>query len=402
MKTMITSDRIDACVEILQSGGLLAVPTETVYGLAGNGLDSAAVERIYEVKGRPAVKPLSLMVPGPQSMDELCADVPPAAKALANRFWPGPLTIVLNAIEDIPSIVRAGGRTIGLRCPDHPLTLAVLNESKLPLAAPSANPSGMPSPKSAQEVLSYFDGKIDAVLDGGVCGIGMESTILSLAETPYTILRHGAVSEDEIMDALVDTMTVLGITGGSGSGKTTALHALSGMGALLIDADAVYHQLLQHDQSLQTAIEERFPGTVSNGVLERKALAAAVFSDPEALSDLNGITHPAVIRQIRRLICDEAMRGGSLVGIDAVALIGSGLDELCDRTFAVVANRELRLERIMNRDGLDRAKAEQRLNAQPSDDFFVSRCSSVLYNNSDEDSFLALCKQKFMEVMQHG
>lgn len=402
MKTMITKDRIDSCVEVLRIGGLLAVPTETVYGLAANGLSAGAVEKIYEVKGRPAVKPLSLMVPGPESMDEFCVDVPPAAKKLAQRFWPGPLTIVLKAKACIPDIVRAGGDTIGLRCPDHPLTLAVLHESGLPLAAPSANPSGMPSPKSAQEVLDYFDGVIEAVLDGGVCGIGRESTILSMAETPYRILRHGALPDDAIADALVDSMTIIGITGGSGSGKTTALCALAELGALVIDADAVYHRLLRNDQALLSAINDRFPGTVSDGVLDRKTLAAAVFNDSEALLDLNQITHPLVIGETKRLLREHAMQGGKLAALDAIGLIGSGMDDLCDRTFAVVADRELRLERIMARDGLDRARAEQRLAAQTSDEYFVSHCSDVLYNNRDEKTFLAVCKNKFMEVMQHG
>ncbi len=402
MKTTVFTDQVSACAEVLQRGGLLAVPTETVYGLAANGLDAAAVEEIYEVKGRPSVKPLSLMVPGPEAMELYCLDVPKQARVLAEKFWPGPLTIVLKAKDNIPSIVRAGGDTIGLRCPDHPLTLSVLRQSALPLAAPSANPSGQPSPKTAQEVLAYFDGRIDAVLDGGACGIGTESTIISLADAPFRILRRGALSEETVADALVDGMTIFGITGGSGSGKTTALHVLRDLGALVVDADAVYHELLKSDRSLLEAIEERFPGTVKNGVLDRKKLSEAVFGDPEALADLNRLTHPAVIEETKCRLREHAMNGGSLAAIDAIGLIGSGLDRLCDRTFAVVADREARLRRIMTRDGLTRERAEARIAAQKPDEFFVSHCSDVLHNDSSEATFYELCKKQFMEGIHHG
>lgn len=402
MKTKRLADSLSDCVEILRSGGLLAVPTETVYGLAGNGLDAASVEKIYEVKGRPSVKPLSLMVPGPESMERYCSEVPEAAKKLAERFWPGPLTIVLKAKDVIPPIVLAGGDTVGLRCPNHPLTLKLLREAGIPLAAPSANPSGAPSPKSADEVLAYFDGQIEGVLDGGPCGIGTESTIISLAQKPYRILRQGALAAEEIFDALIDDMTIIGITGGSGSGKTTALRALEELGALVLDADAIYHELLGSDAALLDAIETRFPGTVSDGCLNRSALAAAVFNDPDALSSLNAITHPAVIRETRRRLREYAMKGGRIAAIDAIGLIGSGLDQLCTKTFAVLANRETRLERIMSRDGLSREQAEQRLNAQLPDDYFVTHCSGVLHNDSTEEAFLSQCKTKFLEVMHHG
>ena len=402
MKTERLTHQIPVAADIVRRGGLLAVPTETVYGLAANGLDAAAVETIYEVKGRPAVKPLSLMVPGPEAIDAYCDEVPDAARALASKFWPGPLTIVLKAKDSVPDIVRAGGPTVGLRCPDHPLTLAALQEAGVPFAAPSANPSGMPSPKTAEDVLRYFDGCIDAVLDGGPCGIGVESTIISLAETPYRILRPGALSEEAIDEALVEQMTIIGITGGSGSGKTTALHVLQDMGALVIDADAVYHELLAGDEPFLASIEARFPGTVIHHQLDRKSLAAAVFGDAEALADLNRLTHPAVIRETKRRLREYARNGGTAAAIDAIALIGSGLDRLCGRTYAVVADRETRIRRIMARDGLSRERAQQRIDAQQPDDYFVSRCSAVLHNNSTEESFSACCKKLFMEDMHHG
>ena len=222
----------DELVGIMRGGGLVAVPTETVYGLAGNGLDEKAVAEIYEVKGRPEVKPLSLMVHDAASMERYCENVPPQAYTLAKKFWPGPLTIVMKAKPCVPEIVRAGGETVGLRCPDHPLTLELLEKSGVPFAAPSANPSGEPSPKNADSVLKYFDGKIDAVLDGGECGIGCESTLIDLSRTPYRILRQGALPADEIADAFVDSMKIIGITGGTGCGKTTALNELERRGAL--------------------------------------------------------------------------------------------------------------------------------------------------------------------------
>ena len=166
------------------------------------------------------------MVPGAESMDRYCLDIPPQAETLASRFWPGPLTIVLKARKEIPSIVLAGGDTVGLRCPDHPKTLELLRLTGLPFAAPSANPSGGESPKDAQQVLDYFDGVIEGVVDGGTCGIGHESTLISLAEKPYRILRKGALETEAIEDALVEGMTVVGITGPSGGGKTSALRVL--------------------------------------------------------------------------------------------------------------------------------------------------------------------------------
>ena len=204
MKTEIITNEIAKAAEIIKNGGLVAVPTETVYGLACNGLDEKAVGEIYRVKGRPDIKPLSLMVHDSGALDAYCEDVPAGAYALAKRFWPGPLTIVLKAKNHIPSIVLAGGDTVGLRCPDHPLTLALLKECGLPLAAPSANPSGAESPKTAETVLEYFSSKIDAVIDGGPCGIGLESTIIDMTSAPYKILRQGALPAEEIAETLAE------------------------------------------------------------------------------------------------------------------------------------------------------------------------------------------------------
>lgn len=389
----------DELVGIMRGGGLIAVPTETVYGLAGNGLDEKAVAEIYEVKGRPEVKPLSLMVHDAASMERYCENVPPQAYTLAKKFWPGPLTIVMKATPCVPEIVRAGGETVGLRCPDHPLTLELLEKSGVPFAAPSANPSGEPSPKNADSVLKYFDGKIDAVLDGGECGIGCESTLIDLSRTPYRILRQGALPADEIADALVDSMKIIGITGGTGCGKTTALNELERRGALLIDCDAVYHRMLETDRPMLDEIEKYFPGAVIDGKLDRKALGAVVFTDEEALRDLNIITHRHINLEIRRILREHAMNGGTLAAIDAIELFSSGLAKRCTATIGVIADREVRIDRIMRRDGISREYAMMRVNAQRPNEYFIQKCSHVLENNGSQEEFIEKCRKTFEEVL---
>lgn len=389
----------DELVGIMRGGGLVAVPTETVYGLAGNGLDEKAVAEIYEVKGRPEVKPLSLMVHDAASMERYCESVPPQAYTLAKRFWPGPLTIVMKAKPCVPEIVRAGGETVGLRCPDHPLTLELLEKSRVPFAAPSANPSGESSPKNADSVLEYFDGKIDAVLDGGECGIGRESTLIDLSRMPYRILRQGALPADEIADALVDGMKIIGITGGTGCGKTTALNELERRGALLIDCDAVYHRMLETDRPMLDEIEKYFPGAVVDGKLDRKALGAVVFTDEEALRDLNIITHRHINLEIRRILREHAMNGGTLAAIDAIELFSSGLAKRCTATVGVIAGRDVRISRIMRRDGISREYAMMRVNAQRPNEYFIQKCSHVLENNGSQEEFIERCRKTFEEVL---
>lgn len=389
----------DELVGIMRGGGLVAVPTETVYGLAGNGLDEKAVAEIYEVKGRPEVKPLSLMVHDAASMERYCENVPPQAYTLAKKFWPGPLTIVMKAKPCVPEIVRAGGETVGLRCPDHPLTLELLEKSGVPFAAPSANPSGEPSPKNADSVLKYFDGKIDAVLDGGECGIGCESTLIDLSRTPYRILRQGALPADEIADAFVDSMKIIGITGGTGCGKTTALNELERRGALLIDCDAVYHRMLETDRPMLDEIEKYFPGAVIDGKLDRKALGAVVFTDEEALRDLNIITHRHINLEIRRILREHAMNGGTLAAIDAIELFSSGLAKRCTATIGVIADREVRIDRIMRRDGISREYAMMRVNAQRPNEYFIQKCCHVLENNGSQEEFIEKCRKTFEEVL---
>ena len=400
MKTENLTDNLERAAGLLRAGGLVAVPTETVYGLAGNGLDPEAVERIYEVKGRPAVKPLSLMVPGPEAFSALCEDVPAAAYALAERFWPGPLTIVLRAKPSIPPIVLAGGETVGLRCPDSEKTLALLRICGLPLAAPSANPSGEPSPKTAAEVLAYFDEVIDAVIDGGPCELGTESTVVSLAGDGLAVLRPGALPEGEIRRRLIESLTVFGVTGGSGVGKTTALNVLREMGALVIDADEVYYGLCRDSEPMLAEIGARFPGVVENGVLQRKRLGSVVFADALALEDLRGITDAYVEREIDRLLSDHAANGGKYAAVDAINILGTGLETGMKATVGVTAPEEARIARLVAREGVTEEYARLRIHAQPPDAYYEKNCTYTVRNDGTMEDFRRRCAALFSKLLE--
>ena len=398
MKTERITDNIEKAADILRAGGLVAVPTETVYGLAGNALDAAAVGQIYAVKGRPEVKALSIMVPGPEAIGLWSVDAPSAALALAERFWPGPLTLVLPAAKRIPALTLAGGHTVGLRCPDQAQTLALLRALEFPLAAPSANPSGAESPKTAEAVLAYFDGKIDAVLDGGACGIGRESTILDLSDAPYRILRHGALPEEEILKALRESVTTIGITGGTGTGKTTVLRVLARRGALILDCDEIYHELTVTSAAMREELTARFGPVYDGETLNRKALGALVFSDASALRDLNAITHKYVAEELDRRLTDYALRGGRLAAIDAIELLSIDHGRKTAFNIAVTAPVEARIERLMAREGISRDYALMRIRAQKPDEYFAERCDYVLDNSSTKAEFETKCEEFFAEV----
>ena len=183
---------------LLARGELVALPTETVYGLAADATQAGAVHANSEAKDRPDTKPQNVLVDGMAMVERICQEIPLDAYRLAEAFWPGPLTMILKGNGTLPDIVPAGGATQGVRCPDHPDTLAVIRALGRPLACPSANLSGHPSPKSADEVLAQLAGGIAAVLDGGRCAVGVESTILDLTATPYRILRQGGLNRQAI------------------------------------------------------------------------------------------------------------------------------------------------------------------------------------------------------------
>ena len=509
-------DKISAAAKILREGGLVGIPTETVYGLAANGLDEKAVKRIFEAKGRPQDNPLILTIPSQQWLPRYCKDIPPLAYVLARKFWPGPLTMILKCRTDVvPSVITAGLDTVAMRCPNHPVTLAIIREAGIPVAAPSANTSGRPSCTTAQDVLEDMDGKIEGVVDGGPCTVGVESTILDLTCDPPRLLRPGGLplealeqiigpisvdkavvsplqegeqpkapgmkyrhyapkapvtvftgapeasareiarragpttgvicfdefahlfprqevhtlgpSNDKLAQAqrvfdalrtfdnsgvteilaqcpdsrglglavgnrlkkaagfhIVESDSqriVLGLTGGTGAGKTSALNAIRELGGEIIDCDAVYHEMLDHDQELRNTINATFPGVFGpDGKLNRQKLGQEVFAKKERLDKLNSIVFRFLIPELERRM--EGVPDG-LYAIDAINLIESGLDRLCDRTIAVTAPTELRVRRIMARDNITEQYARLRISAQKPDEFYRGKCDLELNNGAE-------------------
>jgi L-threonylcarbamoyladenylate synthase len=185
---------IRQAANVIRSGGLVAFPTETVYGLGANALDPAAVARIFEAKGRPATNPLIVHVADPGQVRAVAADWPDIGLRLAARFWPGPLTLVLPKRPELPDVVTAGGPTVGVRCPAHPVARALILEAGVPIAAPSANRSTELSPTRAEHVLKGLGGRIELVLDGGPCPGGIESTVVDVTGDVIQLLRPGPVT----------------------------------------------------------------------------------------------------------------------------------------------------------------------------------------------------------------
>jgi len=506
---------------IINQGGLVAIPTETVYGLAANGLDPEAVAKIFIAKGRPQDNPLILHVSEANEMERFCHSIPESAYRLAEAFWPGPLTMVLPARDCVPKCTTAGLSTVAIRCPDNDITRKIIALAGIPLAAPSANLSGKPSTTTAQHVLHDHDGRIDAIVDGGPCRVGVESTIVDLSDGTPRLLRPGGITPEQLREILgelivdkavsasvekdavvkapgmkyrhyapdcrvvivdgdllaakayierhfvpgnrvlcfeeeldiftpfsplaygkssdMDTLTaglfaalrelddpsigtvfarcpkgngkalavqnrlekaagfqrinprkehfIIGITGGTGCGKSTLLHMISQLGGTVIDCDRVYHRLLETDEQMLSAIESRFPGVVINGILDRKKLGKVVFSDENALRELNAITHKAVKEEVLRLLPDTP----SLIAIDAIGLFEGNLAPLCNRTVAVTAPEEMRIRRLVQRDGISEEYARSRIRAQRTDAEFARLCDFTLENNDTEEAFRKKC-----------
>ena len=203
---------VSLAAHTLTAGELVAIPTETVYGLGANGLDPQAVAKIFEVKGRPQDNPLILHISKAEDMEQFCHSIPQAAYALAEAFWPGPLTMVLPAKDIVPLSTRAGLPSVAVRCPDCHITREIIRHAGVPVAAPYANISGKPSTTTAQHVYDDHAGKIPLIVDGGPCRVGVESTIVDLTDEKPRLLRPGGITPEQLKAVLGDLLIDKAVT----------------------------------------------------------------------------------------------------------------------------------------------------------------------------------------------
>lgn len=192
-------DKIKRAADVLRNNGLVTFPTETVYGLGANALSEEAVKGIFTAKGRPGDNPLIVHISHTEMLKELVTDIPSKAYELMDKFWPGPLTILFYKKDIIPDIVTARLSTVGIRMPDHKIALDLIKETGLPIAAPSSNTSGKPSPTESEHVIEDIFGKVDIIIDGGPTGVGVESTFLDITSEIPTILRPGGVTHEDLL-----------------------------------------------------------------------------------------------------------------------------------------------------------------------------------------------------------
>ena len=507
---------------LLLDGCVVGIPTETVYGLAANALDPQAVKKIFEAKGRPQDNPLIVHIASLDQLALVTARVPDAAYRLAEAFWPGPLTMILPKSSRIPTEVSAGLETVGVRMPSHKAAHRII-ELSCPLAAPSANTSGKPSPTTAHHVFEDMDGRVPLIIDGGRCTVGVESTVVDMTGDTPRVLRPGAITEemsaevlgaadtdaatrkglkkgekpkspgmayrhyapkapitlyegtpedtfrkiseayqptdgiicfDEYKDAFkklgfrrvyslgpswdhhahdrrlfavlrrfdstkaerihaqcpreygagegsvnrlrksagfvcvrCTEKQIIGLTGGTGSGKGLFCRIASEdrSDIRVIDTDAVYHGLLEDPRSgLTEALLSVFPAAGKDGRIDRKALAAIVFSDAEKLAALNKIAHAAVMTACREEIdaCPQP-----IVVLDVPLLFQSGMDRMCTMTVGLLADRKVTLRRIISRDNLTRAEGLARIDNQPQDKYYLAHCDLTLKNNGRLEDF---------------
>ena len=256
---------IQTAGKLLKDGELVAIPTETVYGLAADALNGEAVANIFKAKGRPMDNPLIVHIADLSQVDDLVAFVPPVLEDLAKAFWPGPLTVIMEKSDLIPDEVSAGLDTVAIRMPSHPDALAIIQAAGTPLAAPSANTSGMPSPTTAAHVMHDMDGKIAAVVDGGACEVGVESTVLTLCTRVPRILRPGRVTPEDLFDVLGEVDVDDAVLGQLAEGAVAASPGMK-----------YKHYSPNAEVFIVDGTKEGFANFVNDKVAERAAEEAAV------------------------------------------------------------------------------------------------------------------------------
>lgn len=509
---------VKKAAEILKSGGLVAIPTETVYGLAADALSGEAVKKIFQAKGRPADNPLIVHVADVADIERLSLvkEFPEKARKLAEKFWPGPLTIIMKKGDVIPDEVSAGLDTVAVRLPSHKTARALIEKSGCALAAPSANSSGRPSPTTAAHVMDDMDGKIDAVLDGGACAVGVESTVVTVVTNPPRILRPGLVTKEEIesvigetevdravlgrlesgekasspgmkykhyspkarvvlvrasdaayrnfinrtfekdkttaalcydedmahlaapcvslgggndeesqakalfdalrkLDAIpgvktafarcpktdgvgmalfnrliraaafdvidIPTCRLIGLSGQTGAGKGEVSKILSENGFKVIDCDAVAHEALLDDEMKKELVAAFGDVLNADGTPDRKKLSKIAFSSDENRRKLNAVTHPKIVDLMLRKAEMIADSPDDIIVFDAPTLFEAGADVFCEKIVAVLADENIRLERVMKRDNITEKAALMRMNTQHDDAFFISHSDFVIFNN---------------------
>lgn len=511
------TEAIGQAAAILKSGGLVAVPTETVYGLAASAFSESAIQNIYAAKGRPSDNPLIVHIAELDELKGIAGYISPLARQCMEAFWPGPFTAVVPKSDRIPSVVSGGLNTVAIRMPDHAVTRAIIRAAGLPLAAPSANRSGSPSPSTAAHVIDDMNGRIDAVVVSTDCAVGVESTVVTFATDPPRLLRPGGVTVEQlrilIPDLVIDPAVtaepeqgaqvaspgmkykhyapkatvllaegsgkafrrycnrhaddfdlalcyeeeaeglplpylslgarddharqaerlfsllreidrrgfekvlvhapardgmglavynrliraagfrviclpkLIGLTGPSGTGKSTLSQVAERLRFTVIDCDRIAAAVTD-DPALLERLKVAFgSAVVINGRLDRKALADRAFASADATERLNRIMLPVIVEQIEQEIDRHILKGAKKILLDAPTLFESGLDAACDTVVAVLADPALRAERIKARDHLTRAQVKKRLNVAKPDAFYLEKAAYIINNNGDLDVF---------------
>ena len=503
---------------ILRGGGIVGIPTETVYGLAANAFDGSAVAKIFEAKGRPQDNPLIVHISDISQLDSVVSFAPESALKLAEKFWPGPLSIIMPKGDRIPDEVSCGLDTVAVRMPSHTAARAIISAAGVPLAAPSANLSGSPSPTTAQHVIDDMWGRADAIVDGGMCDVGVESTVVSLVGDVPRLLRPGGISLEQlesvlgevevdravlaelepgqkaaspgmkykhyspkarviiikgsfsnyksfvrgkrecaalcfdgegseldipfieigrehdsqaqahlIFDALrkldemgvqtayarcpdtdgvglavinrllraaaftvldVDGAMLIGLTGATGSGKSTVAKLMcEKYGFAHIDCDKIAREITAAGSPVLCQLAQAFGEDVilDDGSLDRALLASRAFASESGIKLLNSITHPVITSISLEKVKDFTLEGKTAVLLDAAAIFESKIDKLCSFTVVVSAPDDVRKARIIERDSINCAKAEERMNAQLTNDEYERRADVIINNFSPYD-----------------